>query len=220
MELRSINKYLNNRTFKVYGQATSAIAVLTVGGVEVFNGEVASSLISKDIEQPNTNNFLFEYELEQDIIGQLSYSLQVTGSELCLGRTEYNQLPDSIIDPPWMAANFANYNILPQETQQTLATRIGEHKLGKELYVSLLVGTLSQPTAEQRELILDANDITHPADIFRAGEIIRTNPQINGEIINGWGEGDNDDVCFCPIIPNGSTFTCTINLDPTTTITI
>ena len=211
---------MNTRTFKVYGQAISAIAVLTVGGVEVFNGKVASSSVSKGTEQPNTNNFLFEYELDQDMIGPLSYSLQVTGSELCLGRTEYNQLPDSIIDPPWMAANFANYNILPQKTQQTLATQIGEHNLGKELYVSLLAGTLSQPTAEQREMILDANDMTHPADVFRAGEIMRINPRIDGEIINGWGEGDNDDVCFCPIIPNGSTFTCTINLDPTTTITI
>lgn len=195
-------------------------AVLTVGGVEVFNGKVASSSISKGTEQPDTTNFLFEYDLDQDMIGPLSYSLQVTGGELCLGRTEYNQLPDSIIEPGWMAANFANYNILPQETQQTLATRIGEHKLGKELYVSLKAGTLSQPTAEQRELILNANDMIHPADIFRAGEIIRTNPQINGEIIDGWGEGDNDDVCFCPIIPANSTFTCTINLDPTTLVTI
>jgi len=78
-----------NRTFKVYGQAYASAgdvtAVLTVGGVEVFNGAVNDSTTVRS-GQPDTNNHLFSFTLDEATTGNLAYSLTATGGELCLGK--------------------------------------------------------------------------------------------------------------------------------------
>ena len=58
-----------NRTFKVYGQAYAeagdVTAVLSVGGVEVFNGTVSDSTTNRNGNPPDTSNLLFTYTLDE-----------------------------------------------------------------------------------------------------------------------------------------------------------
>ena len=208
-----------NRTFRVYGQAYAetgdVTAVLTVGGVEVFNGALAHSDADREGGQPTTSDLQFQFELDETTTGDLSYSLEVTNGEFALGRTTYNGVPAPIITADWIAANVADPDNLSTAAQTHIATTLGETRLGSVIYDALVAGTLTDPTDSQDNTIATVNSQTD-FTVFLEDNDSRTNAQIDGVAIEGWTE-ENDEL-FWPIIPAGSTFTCTWNLDPTTNV--
>ena len=210
-----------NRTFKVYGQAYAetgdVTAVLTVGGVEVFNGALAHSDEDRDGGPPTISDLQFQFELDEATVGELSYSLEVTNGEFALGETEYNGVPTPIITPAWFTDNAPDSSNVSTAAQTHLATTIGETKLGSTLYDALVAGTLTAPTEEQLTAIATANTTTN-FDTFKQANDARANALIDGEAIEGWT--DDNDQSFWPIIEEGSTFTCTWNLDPSTNMTV
>ena len=205
-----------NRTFRVYGQAYAetgdVTAVLTVGGVEVFNGALAHS-DNEIIDQPTVSDLQFQFELDENTTGELSYSLEVTNGEFALGRTTYNGVPTPIVTNEWFTANAPDEGVLPTAAQTHIANTLGELKLGSTLYDAMIAGTLPTPTQSQLNSI---DTVNRPIDftVFREDNDVRSNALIDGEAIEGWT--DENDESFWPIIPAGSTFTCTWNLDPAT----
>ena len=205
-----------NRTFRVYGQAYAetgdVTAVLTVGGVEVFNGALAHS--DNEIDgQPTVSDLQFQFELDENTTGELVYSLEVTNGEFALGRTTYNGSPgDAIVTNDWFSSNAPDATNVSAAAQTHIANTLGELKLGSTLYDALIAGSVPTPTDSQINTIQTVN---HPIDftVFREDNDVRTNALIDGEAIDGWS--DDNDESFWPIIPAGSTFTCTWNLDPT-----
>ena len=188
-----------NRTFRVYGQAYAetgdVTAVLTVGGVEVFNGALAHS--DNEIDgQPTISDLQFQFELDEDTVGELSYSLEVTNGEFALGRTTYNGGPAPIITADWFAANAPDEGVLPTVAQTHIATTLGELKLGSTLYDALVAGTVTAPTDSQINTIQTVNT-RDDFDEFK----------------------EDNDHNFWPVIDEGLTFTCTWNLDPSTNMT-
>ena len=208
-----------NRTFRVYGQAYAetgdVTAVLTVGGVEVFNGALAHSDEDRDGGQPTTSDLQFQFVLDEDTVGELSYSLEVTNGEFALGPTTYNGVPKLLLTPEWALANVTDNNNLSTSAQTHIATTIGETKLGSTIYNALIAGTLADPSDAQDQVIHAASNITD-FDTFKAANDTRTNALIDGAAIAEWTE--ENDQSFWPIIGEGSTFTCTWNLDPSTNI--
>ena len=206
-----------NRTFKVYGQAYAASGdvnvVLTVGGTEVFNGAVNDSTTSRS-GQPQTENHLFTFTLDENTTGDLSYSLAVTGGELCLGPTKHNGhktpiVPDSELrttewNPPGSA-----------ELMEDISTRIGETYLGTDLYNALQAGTAGTDVGDA---VLEAN-LNGPRNFGTTDADIgncwceRTGAQIDGVDIPGWALADTNKQAWA-IIQDGETFTCTWKFDP------
>ena len=207
-----------NRTFKVYGQAHAeagdVTAVLSVGGVEVFNGAVSDSTTDREGNAPNTSNLLFTYTLDEATTGNLAYSLAVSGGELCLGRTHYNGVPGMTIPRSWFDANVADTNNVSAEAQTYIANTIGESALGSDIYNAFIAGTLTNPTDEQDAAVMSANAITD-FTVYGEDNDARTNAQIDGVDLEGWDDAEVAKLNW-PIIGDGETFTCTWNLDPTT----
>ena len=210
-----------NRTFKVYGQAYAeagdVTAVLTVGGVEVFNGALAHSDKDREGGPPTISDLQFQFELDEDTVGELSYSLEVTNGEFALGRTTYNGVPASTITSEWFAANAPDEGVLPTAAQTHLANTLGELKLGSTLYDALIAGTVTAPTTAQKDTIQTANTTKEFVN-FKEDNDIRTNAQIDGVALDGWDDDELNRIGW-PIIEEGSTFTCTWNLDPSTSFT-
>ena len=207
-----------NRTFRVYGQAYAetgdVTAVLTVGGVEVFNGALAHS--DHEIDgQPTVSDLQFQFVLDEDTVGELSYSLEVTNGEFALGRTTYNGVPTQITTQEWFEANIADPDNISTSAQSHIATTLGELKLGSTIYDALVAGSLADPSDTQENTIQTVNTTTD-FDTFLEDNDTRTNALIDGEAIGGWT--DDNDTMFWPIIEEGSTFTCTWNLDPSTNV--
>ena len=209
-----------NRTFRVYGQAYAetgdVTAVLTVGGVEVFNGALAHSDTDRESGQPTTSDLQFQFELDEATVGELSYSLEVTNGEFCLGQTEYNGVPGQLITNEWAEDNVTDNNNLSTTAQTHIATTLGEAKLGSTIYDALIAGTLADPSDEQDQVIHDASAITD-FDTFAAGNDVRTNAQLDGVALEGWDDNTVSRTGW-PIIGEGETFTCTWNLDPSENI--
>ena len=208
-----------NRTFRVYGQAYAeegdVTAVLTVGGVEVFNGALAHS--DNEIDGPPTvSDLQFQFELDENTVGELSYSLEVTNGDFALGRTTYNGCPEPILNSDWIEANVEDTSVLPANAQTYIAEQLGELKLGSALYDALIAGNVTNPTSGQTNTINTVNT-TNNFGTFKEDNDARTNAQIDGVALEGW----DDDVLSrtgWPIIEEGSTFTCTWNLDPSTSV--
>ena len=179
-----------NRTFRVYGQAYAetgdVTAVLTVGGVEVFNGALAHS--DHEIDgQPTVSDLQFQFELDEDTVGELSYSLEVTNGEFALGRTTYNGVNEFTVDNSWIVANIPDSTNVSTAAQTHLATTIGEDRLGSTLYNALVAGTLTAPTEEQLTAIDTANT-TKDFTVSEEDNDIRTNAQIDGVALEGWDD--------------------------------
>jgi len=210
---------LDNRRFKVYGQAYAkqgdVTATLTIAGQVVFDGPVLDSTTVRD-GQPRTSNLLFEYELPVSQIGKLSYSLAISGGELCLGRTQYNLLPVAILSETWIGQNIPYLTNISKSAQTHMATEIGEDKLGKTIYDALVAGSLTTPTDEQLDILIKANSTHGSEDIYKWDNDDRSNALIDGEEIEGWAMRWSPS--WWPIIDNGSAFTCIWNLDPSVNI--
>lgn len=208
-----------NRTFKVYGQAYAesgdVTAVLTVGGTEVFNGAVSDSTTVRD-GQPTTQNHLFSFTLDENTTGDLSYSLAVSGGELCLGPTKYNGIKTQIVTED---AFFSIDDAGTAEQQQTYSTQIGESNLGTALYNKMQAGTA---TTDDADAILAANKNgarnfgSTDADFVIADDT-RTSAQVNGEALADWDNAEVNTRNWV-ILEDGSTFTCTWSFDPDTYI--
>ena len=209
-----------NRTFRVYGQAYAetgdVTAVLTVGGVEVFNGALAHSDEDREDGPPTVSDLQFQFELDENTVGELSYSLEVTNGEFALGRTTYNGVNEFTVDTSWINANIPDATNVSAEAQAHLANTLGELKLGSTLYDAMIAGTLTAPTNTQINSISTVNT-TKDFTVFEEDNDIRTNAQIDGVALEGW---DDDALSRTgwPIIEAGSTFTCTWNLDPSTNL--
>ena len=209
-----------NRTFKVYGQAYAesgdVTAVLTVGGTEVFNGAVNDSTTVRS-GPPDTTNHLFSFTLDENTTGNLSYSLNVSGGELCLGPTEYNGVKSQIIADDNEFFSITGAGTLEQ--QQTYSAQIGESNLGTALYNKMQAGTA---TADDADAILAANKNgarnfgTAEADFVTADDT-RTSAQVDGEALPDWNNAEVNTKNWV-IIEDGSTFTCTWSFDPDTYI--
>ena len=208
-----------NRTFRVYGQAYAetgdVTAVLTVGGVEVFNGALAHSDEDREDGPPTVSDLQFQFELDENTVGELSYSLEVTNGEFALGRTTYNGVNEFTVDTSWINANIPDATNVSAEAQAHLANTLGELKLGSTIYDALVAGSLGDPSDAQEDTI-EAVNTTTDFDTFLEDNDVRTNALIDGEAIGGWT--DENDTMFWPIIEEGSTFTCTWNLDPSTNV--
>jgi len=205
-----------NRTFKVYGQAYAesgdVTAVLTVGGTEVFNGTVNDSTTVRDGE-PTTENHLFSFELDENTTGNLSYSLAVSGGELCLGPTHANGTPKPILTASWVDTNIPDATNVSAAAQAHVANTLGESALGTDLYNALLAGTVTQATDEQNTAIYAANIQNDFTNFFQCDDI-RESAQIDGVAVD-WSTDEAKKQNWV-IIEDGSTFTCTWNFSPET----
>ena len=210
-----------NRTFRVYGQAYAetgdVTAVLTVGGVEVFNGALAHSDTDREGGQPTTSDLQFQFVLDEDTVGELSYSLEVTNGEFSLGRTTYNGVPELTVAGTWIRDNIPDATSVTAEAQTYVANTLGELKLGSTLYDALIAGSLTAPTESQLNSINTVN-ATNNFSVFKEDNDVRTNAQLDGVALEGWDDEELNRIGW-PIIPEGSTFTCTWNLDRSTSFT-
>jgi len=206
-----------NRTFKVYGQAYApagdVTAVLTVGGVEVFNGAVNDSTTVRD-GQPTTNNHLFTFTLDEATTGEMAYSLTATGGELCLGLTEYNYAKTPVISKEWFDANIPDNQAVSTAAQTHIATELGETALTTTYYNKLVAGTSTAITAEEDAILLEANLQASPT-VYVTADDVRTNAQIDGVDMVDWDD-DAVNKGNWPILEDGQVFTCTWNHTPDT----
>jgi len=208
-----------NRTFKVYGQAYAATgdvtAVLSVGGVEVFNGAVNDSSTVRN-GQPTTSNHLFTYTLDEATTGDLAYSLTATGGELCVGKTEYNGIANQTIPDSWFVSNVPDKTAVTAEAQTYIANTIGESALGSTIYDALIAGTLTNITDEQDADIVAANRTATDFTVYGVANDTRENGQVAGVDLAEWDD-DAVNKANWPILEDGQAFTCTWKLDPATT---
>jgi len=207
-----------NRTFKVYGQAYAASGdvsvVLNVGGVEVFNGAVSDSTTVRE-GAPTVENLLFQFEMDEEVQGGQSYSLTVAGGELCLGQTYYNGISAYVISRSWFEENVTDANNVSAAAQAHIANTLGAEKLGADLHSALLAGTVTAPTAEQNAVLATANLVSKDWTVFSSANDTRTGAAINGESIDGWTDVATN-MGHWPILEDGAVFTCTWNIDPST----
>lgn len=210
-----------NRTFKVYGQAYASegdvTAVLTVGGVEVFNGAVNDSTTVRD-GQPTTTNHLFSFTLDEATTGEMAYSLAVTGGELCLGQTEYNYAKTPVISREWFDANIPDNQAVSTAAQTHIATTLGETALTTPYYNKLVAGTSTAITPEEDAILTEAN-LQASSTVYVVSDDTRVNAQIDGVDMVGWDD-DTVNKANWPIIEDGQVFTCTWNHTPDTYSTV
>ena len=206
-----------NRTFKVYGQAYAAsgdvTATLTINGTQVFSGAVNDSTTVRE-GQPTMQNHLFSFELDENTIGNLAYSLTVSGGELCLGPSVHNLAPAYYVPMSWFV-DTAEGNWSAAD-QTYLANNISEEALDAQqagLHAKLVAGTGTE--ADQEDLQAANASAPKSAETFVSVSDARLSAQINGEALAEW-----DDVAVnarnWPILQDGDTFTCTWVFDPTT----
>jgi hypothetical protein len=210
-----------NRTFKVYGQAYASAgdvtAVLTVGGVEVFNGAVNDSTTVRD-GQPTINNHLFSFTLDEATTGNLAYSLTATGGELCLGQTQYNGAKIAKLSDEWVASNIPDVTAVSTAAQTHIATELGETALGTDLYNALVAGTVTNPSDAQNATLAEAVMQTDWTTYVTSNDV-RANGQIDGVAMVDW-EDDAVNTGNWPILEDGQVFTCTWNHTPDTYSTV
>ena len=206
-----------NRTFKVYGQAYASAgdvtAVLTVGGVEVFNGAVNDSTTVRS-GQPDTNNHLFSFTLDEATTGNLAYSLTATGGELCLGKTEYNYAKTLVISKEWFDANIPNNQAVSTAAQTHIATELGETALTTTYYNKLVAGTSTAITADEDAIMAEAN-LQASSSVYVTADDVRASGQIDGVTMVNWDD-DTYNPRAWPILEDGQVFTCTWNHIPDT----
>jgi len=204
-----------NRTFKVYGQAYASAgdvtAVLTVGGVEVFNSAVNDSTTVRD-GQPTATNHLFSFTLDEATTGNLAYSLTATGGELCLGKTEYNGAKIAKISADWITSNIPDETNVSAEAQTHLATELGETALGTDLYNALVAGSVTHASDAQRATIVEA--LMQPSwTTYVESDDTRVTAQVDGVDMVDWDDDTVNKVNW-PILEDGQVFTCTWNHTP------
>ena len=209
-----------NRTFKVYGQAYAeagdVTATLTVGGVQVFNGAVNDSTTVRD-GAPDTENHLFTFILDENTTGDLSYSLAVSGGELCLGPTSYNGavIQTPVIPQSWFDANMPDNTNVSAEAQDYMADQYGEVKLGTTLYNKMKAGTLSSYyEGADADTLVAANITTNTewSGYYRADDV-KSSAQVDGQSLSWTDEESKQNWA---IIEDGQTFTCTWKFSPAT----
>ena len=207
-----------NRTFKVYGQAYAASGdvsvALSVGGTEVFNGAVNDSSTVRE-GQPTVENHLFTFTLDEETLGGQTYSLTVTGGELCLGPTKYNGLLNSRIGLDWFAANVTDVTNVSAAAQTHIANTLGSDALGADLHSALLAGTVTNPSEAQLTALYNANAIAKDWTVYGSANDTRTDAEINDVAIEGW-EDEATNKGSWPILEDSDVFTCTWTIDPTT----
>jgi len=210
-----------NRTFKVYGQAYASsgdvTAVLSVGGVEVFNGTVSDSTTVRD-GQPTTENLLFSYTLDESTTGALAYSLTVTGGELCLGPTHYNYAEAPVIPSTWLTTNIPDNTNVSADAQTHIATTLGETALTTTYYNKLVAGTSTAPSADDQALFQAANNPATSA-VYVISDDTRTSAQINSVAMNLWDDDTVNKINW-PVLEDGSVFTCTWTHTPDTYLNV
>ena len=207
------------RTFKQYGCAHdtsgSLNVVVTVGGVEVYNGAVTADT-DAHVDGDKPENELFSFELDEAVSGDTSWEVTVTGTDdtadLGLGKLECNGVGHPNVTIPLSyfldkaKANGDDWSVpFSAEDQAYIANTVGETRLGTEVYNKLLAGT-SQPTVDAPVIMVaneeEGEDLTH----FMRVDKTLSNGQLNGEAYDVTPEG------MWPIVGNGETLTMTANL--------
>ena len=205
-----------NRTFKVYGQAYAASGdvsvVMTVGGTEVFNGAVNDSTTVRD-GQPTTENHLWTYELDENIVGDLAVSITATGGELCVGLTKHNGLIASKITSDWISTNAPDSQNLSTAAQTHIATTLGESALGSDLYNALIAGTKTALSDAENATIHGANWTAIDLDTEVYADDNRINAQVNGEALTAWDDPTVNSRNWV-ILEDGDVLTYTWKFDP------
>jgi len=207
-----------DRTFKVYGQAYAesgdVTATLTVGGVQVFNGAVNDSTTVRE-GQPTIQNHLFSFTLDENTTGNLSYSLAVSGGELCLGQTSYNgaPIPGAVVTQEWLEANVPDNSNVSADAQSYMADQLTEAKLGTTLYNAMKAGTVSSyEPGEVADAITAANTVLDWDNYYPADDV-RASATLDGESM-GWSDAESKQNWV--ILSDGQTFACTWNFSPAT----
>jgi len=206
-----------NRTFKVYGQAYASsgdvTAVLSVGGVEVFNGAVSDSTTVRS-GPPTTSNLLFSYTLDEATTGTLAYSLTVAGGELCLGPTHYNYAEAQVISSDWVAANIPDLTNVSADAQTHIASTLGETALTTAYYNELVAGTAGTPSDAQTALFQAAN-MPATSSVYVISDDTRASAQIDSVAMVDWDDDAVSKINW-PVLEDGSVFTCTLTHVPDT----
>lgn len=205
-----------NRTYKVMGQAYtpegSVSATVTVNGTQVFSGNVTTSNTPRDGFPENVSELL-SFDLDESVTN-LSVSVNVTGGELCWGKTKTNGCKNRKITEDWITANVPDDTNASAGAQNHIADTLGADALGVDFYNALKAGTVPNPTAEQRDTIITAAEYTDWDNYFYHNVSHLTNPQLNG---SPWGDWDADTMgdgnIF--ILQDGDTLTYTWTCDPT-----
>lgn len=206
------------RTFKQYGCAHdssgSMNVVLTVGGVEVFNGSVTADTETHagDTDKPEVE--LFSFELDDSISGNTAWSITVNGtdgsSELYLGKLTCNNVRPNMTVPLeyFMDKIIANsYDLtvpFTAEEQLYIDTQLGD-ALPSAVRTKLQAGT-SVPFDDGTAVML-ANELDGlDSDVHYNVTKTLSNGQLDGEaydvtVANMW-----------PTVHGESTLTMTVNL--------
>jgi len=210
-----------NRTFKVYGQAYASsgdvTAVLSVGGVEVFNGTVSDSTTVRD-GQPTTENLLFSYTLDEATTGVLAYSLTATGGELCVGPTHYNYAKVRLINKTWIDANIPDDTNVSAEAQTYIASTLGETALTTVYYNKLVAGNATTPTDAEKALVQAANTPA-TSTVYVISDDTRASAQIDSVAMVDWNNDAVNKINW-PVLEDGSVFTCTWTHTPDTYLNV
>lgn len=207
------------RTFKQYGCAHDASGslnvVVTVGGVEVYNGAVTADT-EPHTESPLHETELFSFELDGAVSGDTSWNVTVTGtadsSNIGLGKLECNDIghPNTTIPLEYFLEkaenNGGDWSVpFTADEQAYIANTIGEDKLGPELHAKLLAGN-SVPTVDAPAIMLaneePGDDLTYFLPVVKT----LSNGQLNGEAYDITAEG------AWPMANSGDTLTMTVNL--------
>lgn len=210
-----------NRTFKVmgfaYAPSGSVSATVSVNGSQVFNGAVTTTNTPRD-GGPTDSEQLLSFELDESVT-TLSYSVSVSGGELCWGRTKTNGVQALKITSSWLDSNIPDDTNASAEAQNHIADTLGVDALGADLYNALKAGTVTNPTAEQRTAIDTASKyIDWANDYWHLPEHL-TNPQLNGSAWPNWG-ADTMGEGNIFVLADGDTFTFTWTHDATDNCTL
>lgn len=200
------------RTFKQYGCAhdtTGSVNVaVSIGGTEVYNGAVTADTEPHDGDHASEE--LFTFDLADDVSGDTSWEVTVTGSEgsyVNLGNLECNKVnPATTIPLTYFTDKIATFtsvdDMFTAEEQTYIDTTLGD-SLTSAVRTKLQAGT-SKP-ADDARVVMEANETGEldPAQ-YEAVTKVLSNGQLDG---NALAVVDTE-----PSVGTGEVLTMTANL--------
>jgi hypothetical protein len=206
------------RTFKQYGCAHdssgSLNVVLSVGGVEVFNGSVTADTDAHTPGETFPENELFSFELDESVSGDTAWSITVNGtdesSNIFLGKLTCNNVRPNMTIPleyfmDKIIANSYDLTIpFTAEEQLYIDGQLGD-SLTAGLRTKLQAGT-SVPFDDGTTVMLANEQDGVDANVYYNVTKTLSNGQIDGEAY------DVTVAEMWPSVNSESTLTMTVNL--------
>ena len=200
------------RTFKQYGCAhdtTGSVNVaVSIGGTEVYNGAVTADTEPHDGDHASEE--LFTFDLADDVSGDTSWEVTVTGSEgsyVNLGNLECNKVnPETTIPLTYFTDKIATFtsedDMFTAEEQTYIDTTLSD-SLTSAVRTKLQAGT-SKPVDDAR-VVMEANETGEldPAQYEPVTKVL-SNGELDG---NALTVADTE-----PSVGTGEVLTMTANL--------